>query len=103
MITILEVALEMYCRDIKLLSVDLYKSHPVKFLITENGILPPLNSLQGVGTAAAKSIAEAREDGEFVSIEDLRERARVSKTVIDILKSHGALGNIPETSQICLF
>jgi DNA polymerase-3 subunit alpha (Gram-positive type) len=103
LITILEVALEMYCRDIKLLSVDLYKSHPVKFLITENGILPPLNSLQGVGTAAAKSIAEAREDGEFVSIEDLRERARVSKTVIDILKSHGALGNIPETSQICLF
>ena len=103
LITILEVALEMYCRNIKMLPVDLYASDPVKFLITEKGIRPPLSSLQGVGTAAAKSISEAREKGEFISIEDLRERARVSKTVIDMLRNHGALDNIPETSQISLF
>lgn len=103
LITILEVALEMYCRNIKILPVDLYASDPVKFHITEKGILPPLSSLQGLGTAAAKSIAEAREEGEFVSIEDLRARTRVSKTVINVLKNHGALDNIPETSQISLF
>jgi len=103
LLTILEVALEMYCRDIKMLPVDLYKSDPVKFLITKEGILPPLSSLQGVGAAAARSIADARKEAEFVSIEDLRERGRVSKNVIDILKKHGALNNIPETSQISLF
>ena len=75
----------------------------MKFLITEEGILPPLSSLQGLGVAAAKSISEARKNGKFVSIEDLRERARVSKTVIDMLRNHGALDGIPETSQISLF
>lgn len=103
LITILEVALEMYCRDVKMLPVDLYKSDPMKFLITEEGIRPPLSSLQGLGVAAAKSISEARKNGKFVSIEDLRERARVSKTVIDMLRNHGALDGIPETSQISLF
>jgi DNA polymerase-3 subunit alpha (Gram-positive type) len=101
--TLLEVVYEMYLRDIKLLPVDLYKSAADKFMVTEEGILPPLNALQGVGINAAYSIVNARAEEPFFSIDEFRERTKVSKTVIDILKSHGSMKDIPESSQISLF
>ncbi|HHT66088.1 MAG: PolC-type DNA polymerase III [Caldicoprobacterales bacterium] len=101
--TILEVALEMYMRGIRFVPINLYESHSHRFLITDEGIRPPLNALQGVGINAAKSIVEARTQGEFISIEDLRERAKVTKTVIEALQQEGVLKNLPETSQISLF
>lgn len=103
LLTILEVVLEMYCRDIFFLPVDLYLSHPTKFLISDNAIRPPLNTLQGVGANAALSISRAREQGEFISIEDLRERTKITKTAVEVLRKHGALKGIPETSQLSLF
>lgn len=103
LLTILELCYEMNKRGIKFLKVDLYRSHATKFLIEENGIRVPINSLAGLGENAAKNIVKAREEGEFISKEDLRIRARVSKTVIDTLNNHGCLGNLPETNQLSLF
>lgn len=103
LLSILEVALEMYTRGINLLPADLYKSDAVKFILTEDGIRIPLCALQGVGRTAANSIVEARTAGQFVSVEDFRERAKVSKTVIEILKDHGCFQDMPETSQISFF
>ena len=103
LLTILEIAYEMYKRGFKFYNVDIYKSDAVKFLIRDDGLLPPLNSLQGLGVNAAKNIARAREDGEYISIEDLRTRAKVSKTVVEILKNHGCLKGMPETNQLTLF
>jgi len=102
-LSVLEVALEMYARGIKLLPVDLYKSDAVKFLVTPEGIRIPLNALPGVGISAATSIAEARKAGKFVSVEDFRERSKVSKAVVEILKNYGCLDDLPETSQISFF
>lgn len=102
-LTILEVANEMYSRGIEFLPIDLYKSDAVRFQMTEDGIRPPLNSLQGLGASAANAIVEARANGEFISIEDLRSRAKASKTVIEILKQNGCLEGIPESSQMSLF
>ena len=76
LITVLELAFEMCKRGLKFKKVDLYKSEALKFTIEDEVYLrPPLNSLQGVGDNAAKSIAEARKDGEFISKEDLRMRS----------------------------
>ena len=102
-LTILEVANEMYARGIRFLPVDLYRSEAEKFQITSEGIRPPLNALQGLGSAAAGNIVEARKDGEFLSIEDLRLRSKISKAVIEILQQHGCLEGIPESSQMSLF
>ena len=102
-LTILEVANEMYARGIRFLPVDLYKSEAAKFQITPEGIRPPFNALQGLGLAAAGNILEARKDGEFLSIEDLRLRAKISKAVIEILQQNGCLEGIPESSQMSLF
>lgn len=104
LLTILEVAREMYARDIKCLSVDLYKSDATKFLITKDGILPPFTALPGLGIAAARNIVEARENGgEFISIEDLKARSGVSKAVIEILETHGCLDGLEESSQLSFF
>ena len=103
LITVLELSFEMYKRGFKMLKVDLYESHATKFLIVDNALRPPLSSLQGVGVNAAKSIAEARKDGEFISKEDLRLRSKISKTVIETLSNHGCLEGMSETNQLSLF
>ncbi|MCR4434597.1 MAG: PolC-type DNA polymerase III [Clostridiales bacterium] len=102
-LTILEVANEMYARGIRFLPVDLYESDALKFQITPKGIRPPLNALQGLGTAAAQNIVEARENGEFMSVDDLRIRAKISKAVIEILQQHGCLDGLPQSNQLSLF
>ncbi|QDR80535.1 PolC-type DNA polymerase III [Sporomusa termitida] len=101
--TILEMAHEMYLRGFVFHRVDLYKSDATKFQIVDNGLLPPLGSLQGLGESAAHNIVAARQNKPFSSIEDIRSRSRVSKTVIDILKNHGCLAGLDDTDQIMLF
>lgn len=101
--TILEIAHEMYLRGYVFHRVDLYKSDAEKFLIVDNGLLPPIGSLQGVGISAAHNIVAARQNKDFSSIEDLRSRSRVSKTVIDILKTHGCLEGMDDSDQTRLF
>ena len=102
-LTILEVVNEMYARGIKFLPIDLYKSEAKKFVIEEGAIRPPLNALQGLGGAAAQNMVDARKEGEFLSIEELRLRAKVSKTVIEILTRNDCLKGMPESNQLCLF
>jgi DNA polymerase III subunit alpha, Gram-positive type len=102
-LTILEVANEMYARGIKFLPIDLYKSDAVKFQITPEGIMPPLNALQGLGTSAAQNIVEARKGGEFLSVDELRVRAKIGKGVIEILQQNGCLDGLPESNQLSFF
>lgn len=103
LVTILELAVEMYCRGITMRRVDLLESESTRFEITPNGLLPPFAALQGLGQAAATSIVSAREGAGFRSVEDLRVNAHLSKTVIEILENHGCLRGLPETNQISLF
>ena len=103
LITVLELCFEAYKRGIKFLRVDLYKSEATKFIIEEGALRPPLNAVPGVADNAGKSIVEARKNGEFISKEDLRIRAGVSKTVIEGLTSHGCLDGMSETNQLSLF
>ena len=100
---LLEIVYEMYLRGIKLLPVDLYKSQANSFLVTKDGILPPLNALQGVGVNAAISIVKEREGVNFLSIDEFREKTKVSKPVIEILKQHGCLSGLPDNNQLSLF
>ena len=103
LVTILEVALEMYERGIRMTRVNLLHSDDSKFLITENGIIPPFAALQGLGETAARNIVRARKQKVFTSVEDLRIRAKLSKVVIEMMQNHGCLGGLPETDQMVLF
>jgi DNA polymerase-3 subunit alpha (Gram-positive type) len=103
LMTILEIAREMYCRGFGFLPVDLYKSDRNEFIIAGKKLLPPLNSLQGLGESAAENIVEARNERPFISVEDLQERTRISRAVVDILKEHRCLESLPASNQISLF
>jgi DNA polymerase III subunit alpha, Gram-positive type len=103
LLTVLELVQEMYARAISLQSIDLYHSHADKFLVAEGKLIPSFASIAGVGENAAQNIVEARQAGEFLSVEDLQKRARLSSTVIDILKAMGCLQGLPESNQLSLF
>ncbi|MDY0234467.1 MAG: PolC-type DNA polymerase III [Gudongella sp.] len=100
---VLEVALEMYARGFKFTKVDLYKSDSDKFMLSKEGIIPPLKALEGVGENVAKKIHEERGVTPFISIEDLIVRGKATKPVIEALKNHGCLDNLPQSNQISLF
>ena len=103
-VTYLELAVEMIERGLEFEPIDLYKSHPTRFLPTEKGVRIPLAALSGIGTSAALSIDEARSSGvPFISQEDLRVRSKVSKSVIEKLAEYGTLKDLPENDQIDLF
>jgi len=101
----LHMILEMNLRGYKLLPVDLYKSDKKYFLIeeAENGLRCPFLSLNGFPEAAADGIVDARKNGRFLSVEDLRLRAHVGTSVVDMLTKQGALENMAASNQIDLF
>ena len=95
---------EMLARGVKLLPVDLYKSHASSFLLEGDDIRLPFSSLPGVGENAAKSLMEAREFvDEYISIDDLQSRTKISGTVVQTLKDVGTLYSLPDSSQTSLF
>ncbi|WP_408954508.1 PolC-type DNA polymerase III [Natroniella sp. ANB-PHB2] len=100
---VLQIVIEAMARGITFKTVDIYQSKAKEFEITEEGLLPPLVSLQGLGESAAESLIQARQGVEFTSIEDLTNRTGLSKTVIEVLKEIGAVDGLPETNQLSLF
>ncbi len=102
-LTILEVCNEMYARGIDFLPIDLYVSHGTKFVEENGAIRPPLNTIAGVSDAVAEAICKAREEGPFLSVEDLKKRAKIGNSIVDKLKEYHVLKDIPDTNQVSLF
>ncbi len=102
-LTIMEVVNEMYARGIEFMPIDIYLSHPTKYLNINGKILPALNSVAGLGDRAAQSIADARENGKFSSIDDFKQRTSVSETHIELLKSFGCFKGMHQSAQVDMF
>ncbi len=99
----LEIVNEMYERKLKFLPIDLYESDAIKFKMEDDGIRPPLNSIPGFGSVAAYGVAEARQQGEFMSIDDLKIRAKIGTSGIEMLKNAGCLKGMSQSNQMSLF
>ena len=94
---------EMYARGLEFLPIDLYKSHSRNFQIVDGKLLPPFNSIDGLGDVAAELIMNAAEQGPFLSRDDFQTRTKASKTVVALLGDLGILGDLPESNQLSLF
>ena len=101
--TVLELVIEFYERGFKFLPIDLYKSDARKFAVSADGLIPPLNSLQGLGLNVAQSIVDGRKDGEFKTIEEFKSRTAAGSSIVELLKENGVLKGIPESDQMSLF
>ena len=102
---VLEVAEEMYARDIQIDKADLYKSDSRKFILSDKKghILPPLSAVDNVSEAMAIDIVKEREKSEFISVEDLNQRTSLNKNAMESLKTFGIIDGMGEENQISLF
>lgn len=103
MVPILEMGLEMTARGFSFKGIDLYRSAADKFKIDGDSLIPPFSAIPGIGLNAARNIVAAREEAEFISIEDFQRRSKASKTVVDTLASMGCFRGLPESNQLALF
>ena len=101
--TTLQLVEEALARGIRFLPVSLEKSDATAYLPEDGKIRMPFMSLSGLGETAAQNIVNARKDGEFFSIEDLRHRASLTKAVIEILQRNNVLDGLSETNQFSFF
>ncbi len=100
----LQIVNEMMARGVSVLPVDIYRSEAKTFIVEDGKIRLPFSSLAGVGDAAAESLAaEGKKTSEYLSIEDIQIKTKVTKAVIETLQSVGVLAGIPESSQMSLF
>ncbi|MGI5920612.1 MAG: PolC-type DNA polymerase III [Syntrophomonadaceae bacterium] len=103
LITILELAMEMSARGFTFYPVDIYTSDAQKFNVVDNGLVLPFCALPNVGVSAAQNIVAARQEAQFVSIEDFQSRTGLNKTAMETLRQNGCFQGIPESTQISLF
>ncbi|MBQ9760038.1 MAG: PolC-type DNA polymerase III [Clostridia bacterium] len=101
-VTVLQLINEAMARKVRFLPIDLEKSHSYVFLPEDGAIRMPFSSLPGLGENAAQNIIKARDEESFFSVEDLQIRAKLSKSVIDMLRANGVLDNISETDQLTM-
>ena len=94
---------EMYARGYEFLPIDLYKSKATKFQIVDGKLLPPFSTIEGMGDKAADAVEMAAADGPYLSLDDFRQRTKVSKTVIDFMADLGLFGDLPTSNQLSLF
>ena len=100
----LKCALEATARGIRFAPIDINKSDAENFKIAEDGsLIPPFITIDGLGDTVANTIVEEREKKEFLSIEDLQKRGKVSSTLIDKMRLMGILKDLPESAQMTLF
>ncbi|GMQ60517.1 PolC-type DNA polymerase III [Vallitalea sediminicola] len=99
----MKIVQEMYARKIDFVPIDLYKVKSKLFQVLDKGIMPSLSAIQGLGEKAADNIVTARKDGIFLSIDELRQRTKISKTVIEIMKQNHILDGMPQSNQLSLF
>lgn len=104
LLTTLEVAYEYYLRGFEFLPIDIYKSQATRFIVEDGKLRPPFVAISGLGENAALDLVRGREGKSFISIEEVATACpKVSKTHIQMLKEAGAFGDMPDTSQVCLF
>ena len=104
----MKIVQEFYARGFEFLKIDLYQSDAIKFQVVEDKLLPPFSVIEGMGGIAAEALAVAAhaetERGEkFLSKDDIRQKAKVSQTVLDTMAELGLLGGLPESNQLSIF
>ncbi len=102
-LTVLEVAYEMYARGYEFYPVKIGRSHETRFFSDEGKVRLPFVALAGVGENAAKAIAFEYTKKPFLSVDDLRNRAKLNKTAVEALINQGVLSDLPESDQLSLF
>ncbi|UIU14834.1 DNA polymerase III subunit alpha [Ureaplasma urealyticum] len=102
---IYEIVIELLARGFKISNISIEQSQATSYVIDKqnNAIIPPFVAIQGLGETVANSIIEARNQKAFSTIEDLKNRTKISRTDLKNLRELGVLDHLSETEQLTLF
>ncbi|MEE1313938.1 MAG: PolC-type DNA polymerase III [Lachnospiraceae bacterium] len=96
----MRIVQEMYARGFEFMPLDVYRAKDKYFQIIDGKLMPSFSSIDGMGEKAAEQAMIAAQDGSYTSIENFRDRTKVSKTIADKMKELGILKDLPESDQL---
>ena len=99
----MKIVQEMYARGYDFWPMDVYKADARYFQIIDGKLMPPFNSIDGMGDKAAETLQIAAAEGKFLSKDDMRERGKVSKTTIEMMSDLNIISDLPESNQLSFF
>ena len=103
--TVLEIALEMVKRGFSFKPIDLYKSEVKDFVISDDkkSLILPFIVIDSLGEKVAQSIVDARKEREFISKQDIKDRAKISSVLFEKLEDLGVFDGMIDKNQISIF
>ena len=100
----LQLVNEMLSRGYEFLPIELGKSRGSKYVVEDDKVRLPFSALKGLGGAAAEALERVTIHGEeYISVEELQQASGVGSSILDRLRQVGALGDLPESSQVSFF
>lgn len=99
----MKIVQEMYARGFEFVPIDIYKANAHTFQIKGDKLMPALDTIEGLGDRAADAVVAAAEEGEFLSLDDFRNRTKVTASTIDLMNDLGLFGKLPQSNQMSLF
>ena len=102
-LTVYEVMYEMLSRGFEFMEPKLGISEACKFKVHDGKIILPFNAIAGIGDLAAESLTCAYNESEFMTLEEVMDRTKLSSTNIEDLKRHGMFEGLPDSAQMTLF
>ncbi|TNK83519.1 PolC-type DNA polymerase III [Mycoplasmopsis pullorum] len=100
-----EIARELYARGFSISNIDLHRSLDTQWVVDREAkkLIPPFSTIDGLGISVAKSIVDARNEREFISVNDFKKRTLVNNTQMKSLRDLGVFEQVNETDQLILF
>ncbi len=100
----LQLENEMLQRGCQFLPIELGKSYASKYVVEDGKVLLAVSShMRGRVMPLPLPLRDHESRPAHVSVEELQQASGVANSVFDKLRSVGALGSLPETSQVDLF
>ena len=96
----LGAALEMTKRGFNFLPVDIHLSEATTFVMEDKGLRMPFNSIDGLGEQVAIDVVAKRAQKEFSSIDDVKNRTKINKTVFEKMESYGAFKDLNSENHV---
>ncbi|MDD7266929.1 MAG: PolC-type DNA polymerase III [Lachnospiraceae bacterium] len=98
----MKIVQEMYARGFGFHRLDVYRAKAKQFQILDGKLMAAISTIEGLGETAAEAV-EAAAVKPFLSLEDFKQRTKVSQKVIDTMVELGILSGLPQSNQLSLF
>jgi DNA polymerase-3 subunit alpha (Gram-positive type) len=98
----MKIVHEMYARGYEFEKMDIYQAKASEFQIVDAKIMPALSTIEGMGDKAADTVEAESAKGPYTSVEDFKNRTKVTTTTIDKMTELGILSSMPMSNQMSI-